>query len=313
MSSVKAKCPYCGSEYAVEERHIGVVVKCAKCQKPFQVSPIFASAPKRIGINPKFVKWFLVVVFVVSLVATVIGLYPKKTQKEQREEFIITKADVRHYRHFCEVMQKGDIDESIKAMRAVPPDASPSFKRYMSALADELSSMADLLKQLEGRIERARFAKIWDDDRIIAGAHPDYSMTRILNDSNRVVDELIADLKRKKESRDASSRKVLKQQGLDSEIVTKLYEEIIHVCYMYKGIFKDASNVYDLYRNNKSCWHEECGDVVVTDRNFITKINTAMRTLRESAAALVAHCQSRGRAGMNQAKRAVDQLERGVK
>ena len=313
MLEVQTKCPYCGSEYVVDERHIGVVVKCAKCQKPFQVSPIFVSATKRFSINPILVKWGLVVVFIVLLVAIFTGVLSKKGPKAQSEEFIITKTDVRHYRHFCEVMQKGDIDESIRTMRAVPSDASPSFKKYMCALADELSSMADLMKQLERRIEQARFAKIWDDDRIVAGVHPDYSITRILNDSNRVVDELISDLERRRGNGSANTKKILKQQGLDGEVITKLYDELIRVCYMYKAIFKDAKTVYDLYRNNKTCWHEECGDIVVSDRKFITKINTAMRTLQASAASLVAHCQSRERAGMNQAKRAVDQLERGVR
>ena len=75
---------------------------------------------------------------------------------------------------------------------------------------ERVLSMADLMKQLERRIEQARFAKIWDDDRIVAGVHPDYSITRILNDSNRVVDELISDLERRKGNGSANSKKILK-------------------------------------------------------------------------------------------------------
>ena len=39
MLQVRTRCPYCGGEYAVEERYIGVVVKCASCKKPFRLLP----------------------------------------------------------------------------------------------------------------------------------------------------------------------------------------------------------------------------------------------------------------------------------
>ncbi len=47
MSNIKQKCPGCGNEYAVKERHIGVVMKRANYQKPFHDAPVFASAQKR--------------------------------------------------------------------------------------------------------------------------------------------------------------------------------------------------------------------------------------------------------------------------
>lgn len=311
MTEVRTRCPYCGSEFVVEERHIGVVVKCASCRKPFQVSPIFAPAQKAVALDRRYVKWGLVA----AIVAIVLGgiIYALKPHKSHEEDFLITKADVQHYRSFCEIMQKGDMDASIKAMRDVPPGSSESFRRYMYAIADELSAMAGLMKRLEAKIDQAKFAKIWDDERVLAGVHPTYAMVRILDDSNKAVDEVIVELNRMKGKKDVKTQAALKNHGLEDAIGVQLYDELIRVCYMYKGVFKDTKKVYDLYRNNRRCWREEHGDIVVVDRNFVTKINTAMRSLRDSAAAMIAHCQSKERAGMNQARRAVDMLGKGVK
>jgi len=307
MSQVRTRCPYCGAEYSVEERYVAVVVRCATCKKPFQVSPIFAADNVRIITKPRHMKLGLVIGSIIAVIALILAL---TSRKENKDEFVVTKADAQHYRRFCEVMQRGDVEASIRAMRDVPPGASAAFRAYMETMADELSGIANLMKQLEAKMERTSFAKIWEDERVLAGVHPNYSIERIIRDSHRVVDGTITELTQRREKRQSEARRGFKNRDLGEAISAKLYDELIRVCYMYKGIFKNADTVYRLYKNNEKCWHEEYGDIVVTDRRFVTKINTAMRTLRESSAAMLAHCQSKERAGINQARRAVDQLER---
>ena len=310
MAQVRTRCPYCGAEYTVEERYVAVVVKCATCKKPFQVSPVFVADNVRIITKPRHVKLGLVIGSIIAVVVLILALL---SRKENNDEFVITKADAQHYRRFCEIMQRGDIEASIRAMRDVPPGSSAAFRAYMETMADELSDIANLVKQLEAKIEHTCFTKIWEDERVLAGVHPNYSIERIIREFHRVVDGTITELTQRREKRPSEARRGFKNQDLGGAVSAKLYDELIRVCYMYKGIFKDADAVYRLYKNNEECWHEEFGDIVVTDRRFVTKINTAMRTLRESSAAMLAHCQSRERAGINQARRAVDQLERAAR